>query len=128
MAGVAKALRVEATVTYTSGCPTLDNDGELSERVAAYARELLGPQMALTSSQLMALSGGGGLAKTAGSEDFAFVSQQVPAVMLGMAAGSPKTGYAYAQHHPKVRFDEATLPLGAAVYTYTAMRWLEEHP
>ena len=128
VAGVAKALRVEASVTYTSGCPTLDNDGELSECVATYARELLGPQMALTSGQLLALSGGGGLAKTAGSEDFAFVSQQVPAVMLGMAAGSPKTGYAYTQHHSKVRFDEETLPLGAAVYAYVALRWLEDHP
>ena len=126
--GVAKALRVEATVTYTSGCPTLDNNGKLSKCVAAYAKELLGPQMALTSGQLMAMAGGGGVAKAAGSEDFAFISQKVPSVMLGMAAGSPQTGYVYNQHHPKVRFDESTLPLGAAVYAYTALRWLEEHP
>ena len=27
----------------------------------------------------------------------------------------------------KAKFDESTLPVGAAVYAYTAMRWLCEH-
>ena len=47
--------------------------------------------------------------------------------MLALAAGRPQDGYCYPQHHPQVRFDEACLPAGAAVYAYAAARWLEEH-
>ena len=47
--------------------------------------------------------------------------------MLALAAGSPENGYIYPQHHPKVKFDEAALTKGSAVYAYAAMRWLEEH-
>lgn len=65
--------------------------------------------------------------KSTGSEDFAYVSQEVPSIMFALAAGTPKDGYCYPQHHPKVKFDEAVLSEGSAVYSYMAMRWLEEH-
>jgi hippurate hydrolase len=47
--------------------------------------------------------------------------------MLALAAGHPENGYVHPQHHPKVKFDEAALPVGSAVHAYVAMRWLEEH-
>ena len=47
--------------------------------------------------------------------------------MLALAAGHPDKGYAFPQHHPKVKFDADALPTGSAVYAYTAIRWLEEH-
>jgi hippurate hydrolase len=71
--------------------------------------------------------GGGSGSKSAGSEDFAYVSQAVPSIMLALAAGRPQDGYSYPQHHPQVRFDEAALPAGAATYAYTALRWLAEN-
>ena len=74
------------------------------------------------------MRGGQGASKSAGSEDFSYVSQQVPSVMLALAAGQPDQGYAYPQHHPKVRFDESALPSGAAAYAYAALRYLQEHP
>ena len=73
------------------------------------------------------MSGSKKQAKTSGSEDFAYVSQEVPSLMLALAAGQPEKGYRYPQHHPKVMFDESVLPVGSAVYAYSAMRWLEEH-
>ena len=65
--------------------------------------------------------------KSSGSEDFAYISHEVPSVMFALAAGQPDKGYCYPQHHPKVKFDESVLPIGSAVYAYTALRWLEEH-
>ena len=70
---------------------------------------------------------GGGASKSAGSEDFAYVSHKVPSIMLALAAGQPEKGYIYPQHHPKVKFDENALPIGAAVYAYNAIRWLKEN-
>jgi hippurate hydrolase len=124
--GVARSFRAEAEVKFTSGCPTLVNDGDLSACALAYVRELLGPERARSVAELAVMGGGSG-AKSAGSEDFAYVSQAVPSIMLALAAGEPKAGYCFPQHHPQVKFDERVLPMGSAVYAYTALRWLEEH-
>ena len=124
--GTAKCFRAGATVTFGSGCPTLVNDKDVSESAEKYVKELLAPGRAFSVAELAAM-GGGASGKSAGSEDFAYVSQKVPSVMLALAAGQPAKGYCYPQHHPMVTFDEEALADGSAVYAYTAMRWLEEH-
>ena len=125
--GTAKAFRAEAAVAFGSGCPTLVNDKELSLCCERYVKELLGRERTFSAAELNAMGGGAKSSKTAGSEDFAYVSQEVPSIMLALAAGQPEKGYRYPQHHPMVRFDESVLAGGSAVYDYTAMRWLEEH-
>jgi hippurate hydrolase len=120
----AKTFRAEAAVTFKSGCPTLQNDGALSEEVCGYMKELLGKKaISVAEMAKNGVKSGG----AAGSEDFAYITHQVPSVMLALAAGQPKNGYAYPQHHPKVSFDEGVLSVGSAVYAYAAMRWLETH-
>lgn len=122
--GIAASFRASAAVSFGSGCPTLKNDPELSGCVTKYVQELLGPSKAFNAGQFRAMPG---QTKTAGSEDFAYVSLEVPSIMLALAAGHPEQGCCYPQHHPRVKFDENALPDGSAVYAYTAMRWLEEH-
>ena len=125
--GIAKSFRASAEVTFGSGCPTLVNDSELSQCAYRYVKELLGDDHAFSVAELNALGGGSKSSKSAGSEDFAYVSQKVPSIMLALAAGQPEKGYKYPQHHPMVKFDEEALVPGSAVYAYTAMRWLEEN-
>lgn len=125
--GIASSFRASVTVSFGSGCPTLKNDMELAECTPHYVKELLGPAKAFTAGQLNAMSGPGKAQKSTGSEDFAYVSQEVPSIMFALAAGHPEDGYCYPQHHPKAKFDESVLPSGSAVYAYTALRWLEEH-
>ena len=125
--GIAKSFRAQVGVTFGSGCPTLVNDAELSQCAEKYVKELLGGQKAFSVAQLNAMSGDQKSSKSAGSEDFAYVSHEVPSIMLALAAGQPDKGYIYPQHHPMVKFDEEALAGGSAVYAYTAMRWLEEH-
>lgn len=114
-AGIASAFRAEAELAFTRGCPSLYNDESMVLAAESYAKELLG-------DKVISAGGSGG-----GSEDFAYVSREVPSVMLALTAGSPDEGYVYPQHHPKVRFDEGVLPIGSAVYAYTALRWLEDN-
>lgn len=113
--GIAAAFRAEATVEFGSGCPTLVNNQALSEQVFGILSELLGRDK-------VGRSPAG--ARGGGSEDFAYVSQQVPSLMLALAAGEPDKGFPYPQHHPKVKFDESVLSTGAAVFTGTAIAWL----
>lgn len=117
---IAAAYRAEATVEFGSGCPTLVNDKDLAHQVTDILRGIMDSRMILAAEEL-------GGAKGGGSEDFAYVSQQVPALMLALAAGAPDKGYAYPQHHPKVRFDESVLPVGAAAFVGAAMEWLERN-
>ena len=121
----AKAFRAEAEVTFGSGCPTLVNDKDLSACCGQYMKELLGTDRAFSVAELNAM--GGSSSKTAGSEDFAYVSQEVPSLMLALAAGQPEKGYCYPQHHPMAKFDESVLPGGSAVYAWAALRWLQDH-
>ncbi len=124
--GIAGAFRAKATVTFESGCPTLLNNQQVSDFMAGALKDFLGEGRCFTSRELeqqMEAQGTGG--KVSGSEDFAYVSQQVPSVMLALSAGEAAKGYIYPQHHPKVRFDREVLPTGAAIYAYSAMKWLE---
>ena len=122
----ASAFRAKAEVVFGSGCPTLVNDEELSKCAEKYTEELLGKEMAFSVAQLTSMSKGQS-SKSAGSEDFAYISHEVPTIMLALAAGQPESGYCYPQHHPKVKFDEEALSYGSSVYAYVAMKWLMEH-
>ena len=118
--GVGGAMRTEVTVDFFDFCPPMLADGALSECGLGYMKELLG-------DGAMSMAALGGPKVGGGSEDFAFVSCKVPTVGMFLSAGSPKEGYAYSQHHPKVTFDDSILYRGSAAYAYFAARWLEEH-
>ena len=100
--GIASAFRAEVEINYGSGCPTLFNDSALSTEVEGYIRELLGQYKAIPISKMSSSSSGGKKSSGggAGSEDFAYISQNVPSIMLALAAGHPEKGYNYPQHHP----------------------------
>lgn len=118
--GVAKAFRCEAQVEFYDYCPCMVIDGTLAESTYKYMGELLG-QGAISMASL-------GMDKPAGgSEDFAFVSHEVPTVGLFLSAGNSQEGYLYSQHNPQVRFDDSVLFHGSAAYAYAALRWLEEN-
>ena len=118
--GVAAAFRCTAEVTFSDFCPCMVVDEALSKDAFGYLSEMLGQGV----MDMTSLTGGkpGG-----GSEDFAFVSHEVPTVSLFLACGGPAQGCRYSQHHPKVRFDDSVLYKGSAAYGYVAMRWLAEH-
>lgn len=116
--GIGGAYRTQVEVTFEKLLPPLIADSTLADNIGAYLRELLGQgAMRVPSST-----------KGGGSEDFAYVSVNVPAVPLFLAAGNSKEGYTHPAHHPQVRFDENAMPTGAAAHVYMAIRWLQEHP
>ena len=127
--GIANAFRSEVKINYGSGCPTLLNSTELSEEIECYVKELLGENKAISVAKMHSKTKKSGKKSSsgAGSEDFAYISHDVPSIMLALAAGHPEKGYNYPQHHPKVKFDEDVLTSGSAVYAYTALRYLQEH-
>jgi amidohydrolase len=118
--GVATAYRCTAEVGFSDYCPCMVVDRALAGNAMTYMTELVG-QGAMDMSKLTGGKPGGG------SEDFAFVSHEVPTVSMFLSAGNAKEGYAYGQHHPKVKFDDSILYEGSAAYSWFALRWLSEH-
>ncbi len=122
VAGVGKAFRVKTKVNYGGGCPTLVNDEKLVVLAEETAKGLLDGNLTFNSATL-----GGDMKKdSGGSEDFAYISHEIPSVMVALAAGEKRKGYEYPLHHPKVCFDEDALPLGAALYAGVAINFLEK--
>ena len=113
---IAKAFRADAQITFGSGCPPLVNDAQLSQSTTKWLQPLLGENV-VSAAQF-------GSKRSGGSEDFAYISQRVPSLMLALAAGAEKDGYTYPLHHPKVTFDEDCLTVGAAVFTQCAAEFL----
>lgn len=122
--GVSSAFRTAAEVSFGPSCPALLNDEQLVIDVRKYLSGLLGKSAVLGAESFHRNSKS---QKSSGSEDFAYISHQVPSVMLALAAGEPENGYRYGLHHPKVQFDDHVLPIGAAIHATVALQWLEEH-
>ena len=113
---VAKAFRASAKVQFSSGCPALVNDGAVADTAENIARAVLGEQAVMTSAELKGEARGMG-----GSEDFAYIAQKVPSVLISVAAGQTEKGYCYPLHHPKAIFDEGALKVGCALYAGFAL-------
>lgn len=117
---VAAAYRATAAVEFGSGCPTLVNDKDLADLVYDALKGVLGQQMVFSAAALGGARGGG-------SEDFAYISQEVPTLMLALSSGDPREGHTYPLHHPKVTFDEAALPVGTTAFVTAAIRFLNQN-
>ncbi len=116
---MAALFRAKATVEFRMECPSVYNDPKLYDQIHKINTDFLGEEGVKGFD--VAFPGG----KMTGSEDFGFVSEKVPALLMALGGGSPEQGYPYPQHHPKVNFNEDIFYIGSAVYANTAMEWLK---
>lgn len=116
--GIAKTYRAEAYIEISNTTPSLVNDADAVLSAKNFFTEHLGEKSFVSLEEIFP-SG-----KAMGTEDFAFVSQEVPTVYCMIGAGDSRDGYHYPMHNPKTIFDEAVLSKGAAVYAGYAIDWL----
>ncbi len=116
----AKALKSHANVTFPVGCPSLNNDEILSKKAYNLLSKEIGEAFVFSSEKVAKISGIN--QKSSGSEDFAFYSQLVPSLMIGISAGSADEGYTVPLHHPKVKLNEDALVYGSAVLATLALK------
>ncbi len=113
---VADAFRAKAEVIMDNASTIpLVVDEQTAAQVRDSLREMLPAQQVIYLSKIFPAS-----------EDFAYITDRVPSafVILGAAI---KEKPEFGQHHPKVRFDERCLPIGAAAYAQAATQWLNAH-
>lgn len=113
-ADVAKAYRCQSEYEVLSACPSVITDDAVTAQVEESIHELY--------PQLYVAKGAHGM----GSEDFAEITDQIPSAYYMMGAGPEEPEKRLGQHNPKIEFNETVLSMGAAIYTKTAMDWLEK--
>jgi len=109
---IAEAYRGEVEFEFISDVPPLYNHVEMTQEVREYAKSVLGDDYDIYSTD-----------PAQASEDFAFVSQEVPSVYFNMGMKRDNVD-AYPVHHPKVIFDEDMMPPAVAVFAEAATKWL----
>ncbi|MCI6998656.1 MAG: M20 family metallopeptidase [Eubacterium sp.] len=114
----AALFRGEAEVTEIASAPPLINDKEMVKEMTGYVGELVDPSKVIVFEQ-------GGM----GSEDFASYTYEIPCSYLLVGAGIPQENELFGKpmHNECVVFNEDILPLGSAIYVYSAMKWLKTH-
>lgn len=101
---IAHAYSCEVSIEFVSQCPVLVSDKTLRKKVLEILQEKY--TYGVTTN----------LESSSGSEDFAYISQNIPSVSLAISAGSKSDGYIYPLHNPKVIFDENVIKCGIEAF------------
>lgn len=112
----AKSFRGECTVEISGSVPPVMCNDNISNAMEGYVKECIGEENTIAMPN-----------QCGGSEDFAYVLEQVPGTYLALGAGTEEEGYIYNVHNPSVRFNENSFHVGAAVYAFCAMKWIEDN-
>jgi amidohydrolase len=97
---IASEYGCEAEVIIEQGYPSLKNDVKLTEKCAAFAKEILGEDKVKELPQLMT------------AEDFAWYSQKVPACFYRLGTSNPEKGIIAKQHTSNFNIDENSMRIG----------------
>lgn len=114
---MAQVYRCRGEVVYLAGAPTLINDAALIElantKVPAY----------LPEGKFVSTDNFPGMGTIMASEDFAYVSQEIPTVLYNLAAADSRLSEPYPVHHPKLVLSEDIIPYGVTTYVATAFEY-----
>ena len=113
--GAAATYRTPATIEALSDVPPLVLDDDMTQASLGYVGAVLPEAAFLPLFHAMA------------SEDFALISSEIPSAYFTVGAAVTDTDEHFAQHHPKARFNDAELPLGAAAYAAVALGFIADH-
>ena len=101
--GVAEAMGCEAVVSVTQLTPPLVNDPEVTASVARAIAPYVEPDGIRSDIRTM------------GAEDMSIFLDKVPGCFLMVGSANAERQLDFPHHHPRFDFDEAALPLGAAM-------------
>lgn len=111
--GIAATYRAKAELIHTMQAPSVFNDLNMVDEFKDYISEVTGAEKVHIVEAMK------------GTEDFAYVSKEVPSLFVMLGAGSTDEGYMYNNHNPKFNIDETVLATGVAVYCQVAKKYLE---
>jgi len=112
--GIGNSMGCEVEIEINDITPPVINDIKLAKRVQRVAKELFPEGKIIDDS------------KTMGSEDMAFMMEDIPGCYIFLGSKNDDKGLNYGHHHPKFDIDETALPKGVALMTATVFDLLAE--
>ncbi|NPV67999.1 MAG: amidohydrolase [Anaerolineae bacterium] len=110
--GIAQAMGCVAEVTVTSLTPPLVNHLEVTQVVQQAIAPYTDPENLLPDIRTM------------GAEDMAIFLNRIPGCFFFVGSANSQHNLAYPHHHPRFDFDEAALPLAAAMLASAAAAYV----
>lgn len=111
--GVAEAFGCQTEVEFNRVTPAVANDPEMAKRVQNVAARMF-PDSTVDDQE-----------RTMGSEDMAYMMEDIPGCYFFVGSANPEKGLDAAHHHPKFDFDERALPRAAALMASAVVEFLE---
>ncbi len=112
--GVGESMGCEVEIEIDDITPPVVNDEKLAKRVQKVAKELFPEDTIIDDS------------KTMGSEDMAFMMDDIPGCYIFLGSKNDEKGLNYGHHHPKFDIDESAMPKGIALLTASIFDLLSE--
>lgn len=101
---VASSFNAKAEVDYTIGSLSCINHPAISQIAKAGITKLYGEDVVINFEKIM------------GGEDFAYLIQTVPGIIVFLGGGNKAKNTTYPHHHEKFNIDEDALPVGTSLY------------
>ena len=108
----AQTMGCSADVHVQMLTPAVLNEPEVTGRILSTAAKLF-PQDYLDQNFV-----------TMGSEDMAYIMQEIPGSYFFIGSADPSSGRDFPHHHPQFDFDEKALSRGAALMSAVVIDWL----
>lgn len=118
--GISKTYRCKSEVIWGAGCPIFINNEELSKKTSDYLDGYL-PKDKLVYTGNMALP------TIMASEDFAYISQEVPTALFNIAAADSRLSEPYPVHHPNLVLNDDIIPYGITTFVAMALSYINDH-
>lgn len=109
---VAEGLGCQVKNDFKRISPAVVNDPTITQRIQQIAANLF-PESTIDMNE-----------RTMGSEDMAFMMEQIPGCYIFLGSANAARGLDAGHHHPRFDFDEEVLPRGAALMAATITDFL----
>lgn len=116
---ISKAFRSDVDVTFPSHAPVFMNDNDLTQIFKESLQDII-PEGLLVGPMSLPTP-------VMGSEDFAYISQEIPSILIYLGAGDSRNGEIYGVHSPYVVFNEDCILNGVKAHVFGAIKWLEKN-
>jgi len=113
---IAEAMNCKAEIHIEKVTFPVSNDPELVQLMTSVVQEV-DPDAQIDLSY-----------QTMGSEDFSFMTKDIPGCFIMVGSANHEKGLDYSHHHPKFNIDEACLPFSVAIIAQGAVEILEKQP
>jgi len=110
--GICQAMNCEAAIEMRGVTPAVSNHPEVTAKVQQVVRDLFPPEVLDTGERTM------------GSEDMAFMMDDIPGCYFFVGSANPSRGLDAPHHNPKFDIDERVLPRAAGLMASVAARFL----